>query len=38
MEQHHHREESNLKDGLLGIAIALVGLGIIMAVAHFMAL
>ena len=38
MDPHHHREESNLKDGLLGIAIAVVGLVIIMAIAHFMAL
>jgi hypothetical protein len=34
----HHREESNLKDGLIGIAIGVTGLLIIMAIAHFMAL
>ena len=38
MDPHHHHEESNLKDGLLGIAIAVVGLVIIMGIAHFMAL
>ena len=40
MDSHHHHnhQESNLKDGLLGIAIALVGMGIIMAIAYFMAL
>ena len=38
MDPHHHHEESNLKDGLLGIAIAVAGLVIIMAIAHFMAL
>ena len=35
---HHHKEESNLKEGVIGVAIALVGLVIIMAIAHFMAL
>jgi hypothetical protein len=34
----HHREESNLKDGFLGIAIAVAGMLIIMAIAHFWAL
>jgi len=38
MDPHHPREESNLKDGLLGIAIAVVGLAIIMTIAHFWAL
>ena len=38
MDPHHTHEQSNLKDGLLGIAIAVVGLGIIMAIAHFLAL
>ena len=38
MDPHHRHEESNLKDGLLGIAIALVGLVVIMGIAHFMAL
>ena len=38
MDPHHDHQESNLKDGLLGIAIAVVGLAIIMAIAHFMAL
>ena len=41
-EHHHHHgnhhEESNLKEGAIGVAIALVGLVIIMAIAHFMAL
>jgi hypothetical protein len=39
MDPHHHpHEESNLKDGLLGIAIAVAGLVVIMAIAHFLAL
>ncbi len=40
MAEHHphHHEESNLKEGLMGIGIALVGLIIIMAIAHFLAL
>ena len=38
MDPHHHHEESNLKDGLLGIAIAVAGLVIIMGIAHFLAL
>ncbi len=37
-EHHPHQEESNLKEGLIGIAIALVGLLIIMTIAHFLAL
>ena len=35
---HGHHEESNLKEGVIGVAIALVGLIVIMAIAHFMAL
>ena len=38
MDPHHPHEQSNLKDGLLGIAIAVVGLAIIMTIAHFWAL
>lgn len=35
---HGHHDESNLKEGVIGVAIALVGLIVIMAIAHFMAL
>lgn len=39
MAQHHaHAHGSDLKDGLTGLAITLVGAVIIMAIAHFMAL
>jgi hypothetical protein len=38
MDPHHHREESNLKDGLMGIAIGVTGLVIVMAIAHYLAL
>lgn len=34
----HHHEESNLKTGLIGMAVALVGMAIIMGAAYFMAL
>jgi hypothetical protein len=38
-DHHHgHHEQSNLKEGVIGVVIALVGLVIIMAIAHFMAL
>lgn len=37
-QPHHHREKSNLKEGAIGVTIALVGLIIIMTIAHFMAL
>jgi hypothetical protein len=38
MDPHNHHEPSNLKDGLLGIAIAVAGLVVIMGIAHFLAL
>jgi hypothetical protein len=38
MDPHHQPEKSNLKDGFLGIAIAVVGLLIIMTIAHYWAL
>lgn len=37
-DHHDHREESNLKEGVIGVVIAVVGLAIIMTIAHFMAL
>jgi hypothetical protein len=37
MASHHEREESNLKEGLIGIGIAVVGLAIIMGIAYFLA-
>lgn len=36
--EHHHKEESNLRTGLLGFGIALVWLLIVVYVAHLMAL
>lgn len=38
MDSHHPHGESNLKDGLLGIAIAVAGLFVIMGIAHYLAL
>lgn len=35
---HHEHEESNLKTGLLGMVIALIGLAVVMGAAYFMAL
>jgi hypothetical protein len=37
MASHHGHEESNLKEGLIGIGIAVVGLAIIMGIAYFLA-
>jgi hypothetical protein len=34
---HHHVEESNLRYGLIGIAVAVVGLAIIMGIAYWLA-
>ena len=34
----HGHEESNLKTGLLGLAVALVFIAIVMAISHFLAL
>ena len=34
---HHPVEESHLKEGLIGIAVAMVGLAIIMGIAYWLA-
>jgi hypothetical protein len=38
MDPHHQPEKSNLKDGFVGIGIAVIGLLIIMYIAHILAL